>query len=136
MIKVLLVEDDDLIQELYETVLKLRNFEVELANDGIEGLEKARALKPDVVLLDVMMPKMNGLEMLEKLKSDPEIKNIPVIMLSNIADENHIRAALNQGALKYIIKSEHVPMEVVGLVEEVLANHQKGPQIDKPLLTD
>lgn len=135
-VKVLLVEDDNLIQEMYETILKLRNFEVELASDGVEGLEKTRALKPDVILLDVMMPKMNGLEMLEKLKNDPQIRDIPVIMLSNLADDEHIRQALSLGALQYIIKSEHVPKEIADMVEQTLASHNAKPPIDKNPLTD
>ena len=83
----LIVEDDPLMQRMYQKIFTFEKYQVETASDGVEGLEKVRALKPTVVLLDVMMPKMNGLQVLEKLKLDPETKAIPVVMLTNLAGE-------------------------------------------------
>ena len=130
MSKILLVEDDPLIQEMYATIFNLRGFDVELANDGAQGLDKAEITKPDVILLDVMMPVMNGMQMLEKLKADSVLKKIPVVMLSNIADDEDIHAALDRGAIKYIIKSEHVPQEVADMVKEILLA-QRDEQIKR-----
>lgn len=126
-VKVLLVEDDQLIQRMYQKIFSFEKFDVEMAGDGEEGLEKARTMnpKPTIILLDVMMPKMNGMQVLEKLKADPELKAIPVIMLSNLAGENDIETALSKGAVKYIIKSEYDPKQVSDMVKEVVAGYTR-----------
>lgn len=123
--KVLIIEDDQLIQRMYQKIFTFQKFDVTMASDGEEGLEKARAIKPTIILLDVMMPKMNGFDVLAKLKADPEMKSIPVIMLSNLAGENDIETALSKGAVKYIIKSEHDPKEVADMVQEVIAGYTR-----------
>jgi len=126
MTKVLLiVEDDPLMQRMYQKIFTFEKYEVETASNGEEGLEKARSVKPTVVLLDVMMPKMNGLQVLEKIKSDPDTKNIPVIMLTNLAGEKDAETALMKGAVKYIVKSEHDPKQVVGMVKEIISAHSR-----------
>lgn len=126
-VKVLLVEDDQLIQRMHQKIFSFEKFDVEMAGDGEEGLEKARTMnpKPTIILLDVMMPKMNGMQVLEKLKADPELKAIPVIMLSNLAGENDIETALSKGAVKYIIKSEYDPKQVSDMVKEVVAGYTR-----------
>lgn len=127
-VKVLLIEDDQLIQRMYEKIFTFEKFDVEMASDGEEGLEKARTMqpKPTVILLDVMMPKMNGMQVLEKLKLDPELKSIPVIMLSNLAGENDIETALSKGAVKYIIKSEFDPKQISDMVKEIVAGYTRN----------
>lgn len=127
-VKVLLIEDDQLIQRMYEKIFTFEKFDVEMASDGEEGLEKARAAqpKPTIILLDVMMPKMNGMQVLEKLKLDPELKSIPVIMLSNLAGENDIETALSKGAVKYIIKSEYDPKQIADMVNEIVAGYTRN----------
>jgi CheY-like chemotaxis protein len=126
MSKVLLiVEDDPLMQRMYQKIFTFEKYEVETASNGEEGLEKARSAKPTVVLLDVMMPKMNGLQVLEKIKADPDTKNIPVIMLTNLAGEKDAETALMKGAVKYIVKSEHDPKQIVGMVKEIVAAHSR-----------
>src|SRR5476651_1169797 len=85
MPKILIVEDDPLMSRMYQKIFTFEGYDVEMAGDGQEGLDKAREVKPTLMLLDVMMPKMNGLQVLEKLKADPETKGIPVIMLTNLA---------------------------------------------------
>ena len=124
-IKVLIIEDDQLIQRMYTKMFTFEKFEVETASDGEEGLDKARTVKPKIILLDVMMPKMNGFEVLEKLKLDPETKSIPVIMLSNLAGENDVETALSKGAVKYIIKSEHDPKSIADMVKEIVAGYTR-----------
>jgi CheY-like chemotaxis protein len=126
MSKVLLiVEDDPLMLRMYQKIFTFEKYEVLTASNGEEGLDKIRSAKPTVVLLDVMMPKMNGLQVLEKVKADPETKDIPVVMLTNLAGEKDAEAALMKGAIKYIVKSEHDPKQIVAMVKEIIAAHSR-----------
>lgn len=121
----LIVEDDPLMQRMYQKIFTFEKYEVQTASNGEEGLEKVRSLKPMVVLLDVMMPKMNGLQVLEKIKADPDTKHIPVVMLTNLAGEKDAENALMKGAVKYIVKSEYDPKQVVAMVKEIIAAHSR-----------
>lgn len=122
---ILIVEDDPLMSRMYQKIFKFEKYDVETAGDGEEGLEKARKVKPTLMLLDVMMPKMNGLEVLDKLKADPDTKHIPVVMLTNLAGEKDAEKAQMKGAIKYIVKSEHDPKQVVDMVKEIIAAHSR-----------
>jgi len=126
MAKILIVEDDSLMSRMYQKIFTFEGYEVEMAADGEEGFEKAKTTKPTIMLLDVMMPKMNGLQALEKLKLDPETKAIPVIMLTNLAGQQDAETAMTKGAIKYIIKSEHEPKEVANIVKEILAGYTRN----------
>lgn len=126
MTHVLIVEDDPLMSRMYQKIFTFEGYEVHMAVDGQDGLDQARELKPTLILLDVMMPKLNGLQVLEKLKEDPDTKAIPVVMLTNLASEQDAEAAMSKGAVKYIIKSEHEPKEVADMVKEVLAGYTRG----------
>ncbi len=126
MSKVLIVEDDPLMSRMYQKIFTFEGYEVEMAGDGEEGLEKAKTTKPTIVLLDVMMPKMNGLQVLDKLKLDPETKAIPVVMLTNLAGQQDAETALAKGAVKYIIKSEYEPKQVASMVKEILAGYTRN----------
>lgn len=126
MTKILIVEDDPLMSRMYQKIFKFEGFDVDFATNGEEGLEKVRLTKPTLVLLDIMMPKMNGLEVLDKLKLDPETKGIPVVMLTNLAGTQDAEAALAKGAVKYIIKSENEPKQVVAMVKEILAGYTRN----------
>jgi len=123
MAKILIIEDDPLMRRLYQKIFTFEKYEVESAEDGEEGLEKARKVKPTLILLDVMMPKMNGLQVLEKLKADPDLKKIPVVMLTNLAGQKDAETALAKGAVKYIVKSEYEPKQVSDMVKGVLAGY-------------
>ena len=125
MAKILIVEDDPLMSRLYQKIFTFEKYDVEMAGDGEEGLMKARQAKPTLILLDVMMPKLNGLQVLERLKVDPETKGIPVVMLTNLSGEKDAETALSKGAVKYIIKSEHEPKEVADMVKEILAGYTR-----------
>lgn len=120
MDKILLVEDDQSLIEIYTITFNHENLILEVARDGEECLQKAKAVKPDLILLDVMMPKMNGIQALEQLKSNEETKNIPVIMLSNIAESNQQKRATELGAVQYLIKSHYLPMEIVAMAKNAL----------------
>jgi CheY-like chemotaxis protein len=125
MAKILIIEDDPLMQRMYQKAFAFDGYDVLVASDGVEGLDKIRAERPTIILLDVMMPKMNGIEVLEKVKADPEIKKIPVIMLTNLAGTADAEKVLAMGAVKYIIKSEQEPKAVVAMVKEILAGYTR-----------
>lgn len=126
MAKILIVEDDPLMLRMYQKIFTLEHFEIDTATNGEEGVSKAWATPaPTIILMDIMMPKMNGLEVLDKLKADPDKKNIPVIMLTNLAGQQDAEVALLKGAVKYIVKSEHEPKEIVDMVKEVLAGYTR-----------
>src|SRR4051812_11648286 len=83
--KILLVEDDALIYRMYQKAFELEGFEIEIAEDGQKGLDKLATFTPDIILLDIMMPNMNGVEMLAKLKENPATKDIPTVVLTNVS---------------------------------------------------
>lgn len=122
MPKILLIEDDEKIVKMYERVFVLEGFTVSTAFDGDEGLQKAKEEKPDLILLDIMMPKRNGMDVLLKLKcSTDETKNIPVIVLTNLAGIKEAQSAYYIGAVKYLIKSDYEPKQVTDIVKKVLS---------------
>ena len=126
MTNILIIEDDPLMSRMYQKIFTFEKYEVEMAGDGEEGLAKAKSTKPTIILCDVMMPKMNGLQVLEKLKADEDTKAMPVIMLTNLAGQQDAETALSKGAVKYIIKSEHDPKEVVSIVKEIIAGYTRN----------
>lgn len=120
MTAILIIEDDPLILRMYQQAFVFKKHKAFIAENGEEGFKKARTEKPDVILLDVMMPKMNGLEVLAKLKHDPLTKHIPVIMLTNLSQDDDIQAALALGAVQYITKIDHTPKQVIDQVERII----------------
>ncbi len=126
MAKILIVEDDPLMARLYEKVFKFEGYEVDVALNGREGLDKVHAAKPTIMVLDIMMPEMNGLEVLDKLKADPDTKSIPVVVLTNLAGSQDAEAALTKGAVKYIVKSEYEPKQIANMIKEVLAGYTRN----------
>jgi len=100
MTKLLITEDDPLMSRMYQKIFTFEGYEVVMAADGQEGLDKAREVNPTMILLDVMMPKLNGLQVLEKLKADPATRAIPVVMLTNLAGQQDAENALSKGGHK------------------------------------
>lgn len=131
MAKILIIEDDPLISRMYQKIFTFSGYEIEMAGDGEEGLNKAKDAKPTLILLDIMMPKMNGLQVLEKLKADPATAKIPVVVLTNLAGTQDAEAALSKGAVKYIIKSEYEPKQVEELVKGILAGYTRN-EVPRP----
>jgi CheY-like chemotaxis protein len=121
MPKVLLVEDDPLIIRLYQKTLKFAGYDVQSANNGLEALEQLPAFQPDVILLDIMMPEMNGVQFLNKMNSGSGESKIPVIVLTNIADSDVTLSAVSAGAALILIKSQTEPDDVVTAIKRVLA---------------
>ncbi len=125
-IKVLVIEDDPLMSRMYQRVLTFEGFDVQLAENGQAGLEKLKDFVPDIILLDMMMPVLNGKDTLARLKADSATKDIPVIMLSNLTDPKAADEMLQAGALQYIVKSKYSPTDVAELLRGVSA--QQGTQ--------
>jgi CheY-like chemotaxis protein len=136
MSKVLLVEDDPIIIRLYEKILKLEDFEVEMADNGLAALEILPIFKPEIILLDIMMPTMNGVEFLGKMHENPEMQKIPVIVLTNVADSDVTLAAVNAGAALILIKSQTEPDDVVTAIKRVLQNEILQTETLEPVETN
>jgi len=120
MAKVLIIDDDQTMQALYQRVFLLEGFEVKVAEGGVVGLQKAASFSPDIILLDMMMPVVNGLEVLEKLKSNDALKGIPVIVMSNYSELDITTHAMQLGANQYFVKSDIEPVTLVGIVRTTL----------------
>lgn len=123
--KILLVEDDRFLIKACYTKFTQHGYEVVLANDGEEGISKAKSDKPDIVLLDMVLPKKNGFEVLRELKGNPETASIPVFILSNLAQEQDISEGKALGAADYIIKSNTSLAEIVEKVANFLASKKQ-----------
>lgn len=125
-LKIVLIEDDKLIREIYTFTLQKANYEVLPAVDGDEGILLAQG-NPDarLIFLDVIMPNSNGVQVLQKLKADPALKNIPVILLSNLTDDKTVDEAMKLGAYGYLVKAEISPTQLVEKTNEILAYHDK-----------
>jgi CheY-like chemotaxis protein len=108
-VSVLFVEDDPAVAEMYKLKLELDGYRVRVAKSGEEGLEDAKASPPDIIFLDIRLPKMDGFAVLQQLRADHVTKNIPVIILSNYGEKELIEKGLKLGALDYLIKSETTP---------------------------
>ena len=119
-VKILLVEDDPFLLSMYATKFELEGFEVISADDGQKGLSLARENKPDIILLDILMPKMNGFEVLRELKANEQTRDIPVIFLTNLNQKEEVERALELGAVDYLIKAHFMPSEVVAKIKEVI----------------
>lgn len=118
--KLLLVEDDVSLRDMYVTRFSVEDFELEVATDGEAGLEKAMDWQPDVMLLDLRIPKLSGFEVLRKLKQQKETKDIPVIVLTALSGDADKKQVMDLGAAAFLTKSETVPKEVLAQVLKVL----------------
>lgn len=118
--KILLIEDDPFLVDIYTTKLNEVGYSVVSAFDGDEAMRKIEEEKPDVVLLDIVLPNIDGWEILRKIKKDEKLKNLEVIILSNLGQKEEVEKGINLGASKYIIKAHHTPSEVAAEVKKVL----------------
>lgn len=117
---IVLVEDDTFLANIYKTKFEMEGFKVTVAEDGVAGIEEVKKKKPDLVLLDILLPKMDGFTVLENLKKDPEVKDIPVILLTNLGQKDDVDKGLQMGAADYLIKAHFKPSETVDKVKKVL----------------
>lgn len=120
--KIILVEDSFDIREMYRIKLEMENYEVVIAEDGSVVLNLIKKEKPDLILLDILLPKKDGFEVLEEIKKnqDNDIKSIPVIMLTNLSNKEDIEEAKKLGATDYFVKAKSTPEEIVEKINEVL----------------
>lgn len=120
MAMILLIDDESLVRNLYKIKLEMSDFEVETASDGLDGLEKARELRPDLILLDIIMPRLNGLDVLREIKNDPQLMGIPVVMLTNLDGSEYKKECSHVGAAGFIVKSIGTPNHVLQEVKKIL----------------
>ncbi|MFH1510015.1 MAG: response regulator [Candidatus Nealsonbacteria bacterium] len=118
--KILIVEDDKFLRELISQKLLKEQYDVSVAIDGEEGIKKIIEEKPDMVLLDLILPGIDGFEVLTKMKNDPTVSNIPVIILSNLGQKEDIERGLKLGATDYMIKAHFTPGEIIEKIRSIL----------------
>ncbi len=118
--KILIVEDDKFLRELISQKLSKEGFELVEAANGEEGVKKAKEENPSLVLLDLILPGIDGFEVLEKLKATPETEEIPVIIISNLGQREDIERGLKIGASDYLVKAHHTPLEIIEKIKNSL----------------
>jgi len=124
--KVLLIEDDQLMIRLYKTKFGMAGYEINVASDGVQGLKLASSDPPDVILLDIVMPGIDGFEVLRRLKENPKTKDIPVLILTALpGDEEIIQKATQLGALDFVEKPDYTLEEMVNKIRLVLGRKEK-----------
>lgn len=119
-IQLLLVEDDTFLSNIYKTKFEMEGFDVVTAMDGETGLALAKSKKPAIILLDILLPKMDGFTVLKELKADKAVKDIPVILLTNLGQKDDVNKGLELGAVDYLIKAHFKPSETVEKVRKVI----------------
>ena len=119
-IHVLIIEDDVFLANIYKTKFEMEGFKVSNSENGEIGLQDAGKKKPDIILLDILLPKLDGFVVLERLKANKDLKDIPVILLTNLGQKDDVSKGLEMGAEDYLIKAHFKPSEVVAKVNEVL----------------
>lgn len=118
--KILIVEDDEFLLSMYSTKFEIEGYEVVMASDGEMGVEKAQKEKPGIILLDIMLPNMDGFDVLRKLKSNSETSSIPVILLTNLSQKQDVEQGLSLGADDYLVKAHFMPSEVVDKINRLI----------------
>jgi len=121
MKKILFIEDESALQKTFGDVLTKEGFKMISAIDGEVGLRLAKSEKPDLIILDLVLPKLHGLEVLKGLKGNDETRNIPVIILTNMGDMENIEKALELGATTYMIKADYTLEDVVTKIKNAMA---------------
>ncbi len=122
--KILIIEDDHFLSSLLKARLEKEGFKVEAAGDGEEGLTLLKQVKPDLVLLDLILPKVSGFEVLESISIDPQLK-APVIILTNLAQDSDVQKTKNLGAVDYFVKVKISIEEIITKVKEVMSSQKK-----------
>ena len=118
--KILIIEDDGILQKALQEFLADEGFEIFSALDGEEGIKLGKEKNPDLILLDIILPKKDGYEVLKEIKSDENTKKIPVILLTNLGSLNDVERAVELGATTYLIKADYKLEEVSNKIKEIL----------------
>ncbi|MBI4128327.1 MAG: response regulator [Parcubacteria group bacterium] len=119
--KILIAEDETTIAIALTMALEQAGYKVTLASDGEAAMAELKKERPDLILLDIVMPKKDGLQVLEEVKRDPAFNDIPVVLLTNLSDTEHVSKGVSLGAVGYLIKAYYSSQEVVEKVRQVLA---------------
>jgi DNA-binding response OmpR family regulator len=127
MKKVLIIEDDESLYKVYSAELKLRGFEVEHTADGMNAMGMIEDFEPDLILLDIILPGRNGLEILEELYDREDMQDIKVIIVTNYGNDTNVKKALELGAEDYVLKYNIVPSELSEKVSEILGEDTDSP---------
>lgn len=122
MSKILIIEDDRFLRELIVRKLKDQDFEVIEAIDGERGLQIIKEQSPDLILLDLILPGIDGFEVLEKIKDKPKLSSIPVVILSNLGQREDVERGMKLGAVDYLVKAHFTPNEVIDIIKKSLKN--------------
>ena len=120
MKNILLIEDDLFLIDIYRKKLEESGFSVDVASDGDEGLKKLKEKKPDILLLDIVLPNFDGWEIIRKVKKEKQFKDLKIIILSNLGQKAEVEKGLDLGAVKYLIKAHYTPTEVVEEIKKTL----------------
>lgn len=120
MPKILIIEDDPIFQQTLGEFLRAEGFKVFSAVDGVEGIKETQKQSPDLILLDIILPKKDGYEVIAELKKEPATKNIPIMLLTNLGGVQDVEKALGLGATTYLVKSDYKLEEVAGKIKEIL----------------
>lgn len=115
--KILIVEDEEALSRVLEERFKSEGFEVEVARDGEVAVEMANKILPGVIILDLILPKKMGFEVLKEIKKNPDLEKVPVIVVSNLGEDENIKQALKMGANDYFVKSQHPIEEIIDKVK-------------------
>lgn len=119
-VKILIIEDEAVLAEVLKEKLKKANLEVKIARDGEEAISIIKSFEPDVIVLDLILPKVSGFEVLKQVKADEKLSRIPVVVLSNLSDDENIKKAMNMGAMDYFVKANHPINEIVEKIKGTL----------------
>ena len=117
---ILLVEDDVFLADIYQKKFDMEGYKVTLADNGEKALVEAKKKKPDIILLDILLPKLDGFAVLSELKKDPTTSSVPVILLTNLGQKDDVEKGLEMGAVDYLIKAHFKPSEIVDKIKSVL----------------
>jgi twitching motility two-component system response regulator PilH len=123
--KVVIIEDDVFLATMYANKFVQEGFQVFTSSDGKKGLRHVQKELPDIVLLDILLPEQNGFEMLREMKKDEKLKEIPVILLTNLSQKSDIELGMSLGAAAYMIKAHFMPAEVVEKAKQILEERKK-----------
>jgi len=123
--KILIVEDDAYITGMYKTKLIMAGYDVKVAEDGEKGLAALEAETPDLLLLDIVLPKVDGFQILEEVRKNPKTKDLPVILLTNLGQKVDVERGLALGADDYMIKAHYTPSEVVEKISNLISRKKK-----------
>jgi DNA-binding response OmpR family regulator len=118
--KILIVEDDKFLRELISQKLSKEGYDISEAVDGEKGVKSVQEIKPDLVLLDLILPGIDGFEVLSRIKADSAIAQIPIIILSNLGQKDDIERGLKMGAADYLIKAHFTPGEIISKIKGIL----------------